>query len=194
MQVEDRPAFHGRRVLVVDADENVRSAAHNLMERYGCVVETAHDGAEAMCMVRGMTDGEYDVIISDIRLPDMTGYEFMLKLQEVMGTPPLVLMTGFGWDPGHSLVKARQAGLQAVLYKPFRLDQLLGAVEQVINAPRPRGASVDQSRNHGSSSCCCWPSWVTPSFGSAWSTGSIPWASGVGSFTFSRWPASSWRE
>ena len=46
-------------------------------------------------------------------------------------------MTGFGWDPGHSLVKARQAGLQAVLYKPFRLDQLLGAVEQIINAPRP---------------------------------------------------------
>ena len=31
-----------------------------------------------------MTDGEYDVVIADIRLPDMTGYEFMLKLQEVM--------------------------------------------------------------------------------------------------------------
>lgn len=134
---EERPEFRGRHILVVDADENVRSAAHNLLERYGCVVETAHDGAEAMYMVRSMIDGEYDVVISDIRLPDMTGYEFMVKLQEVMGWPPLVLMTGFGWDPGHSLVKARQAGLQAVLYKPFRLDQLLGAVEQVINAPRP---------------------------------------------------------
>jgi len=137
MQVEERPELRGRRILVVDADENVRSAAHNLMERYGCVVETAHDGAEAMYMVRAVTDGEYDVVISDIRLPDMTGYEFLLKLQEVMGSPPLVLMTGFGWDPGHSLVKARQAGLQTVLYKPFRLDQLLGAVEQVINTPRP---------------------------------------------------------
>ncbi len=46
-------------------------------------------------------------------------------------------MTGFGWDPGHSIVKARQAGLQAVLYKPFRLDQLLGAIEQIIKSPRP---------------------------------------------------------
>ena len=36
-------------------DESVRSAAHNLLERYGCVVETAHDGAEAMCMVRSMS-------------------------------------------------------------------------------------------------------------------------------------------
>ena len=137
MQVEERPALHGRRLLVVDADENVRSAAHNLLERYGCVVETAHDGAEALYMVRALTDGEYDVVISDIRLPDMTGYEFMLKLQEVMDPAPLVLMTGFGWDPGHSIVKARQAGLQTVLYKPFRLDQLLAAVELVVNTPRP---------------------------------------------------------
>ena len=136
-QADERPVLRGRRILVVDADENVRSAAHNLLERYGCVVETAHDGAEAMYMIRAMTDGEYDVVISDIRLPDMTGYEFLLKLQEVMEAAPLVLMTGFGWDPGHSLVKARQAGLQAVLYKPFRLDQLLGAVEQIIKSPRP---------------------------------------------------------
>ena len=137
MQVEERPLLRGRRILVVDADENVRSAAHNLLERYGCVVETAHDGAEALYMVRALTEGEYDVIISDIRLPDITGYELLLKLQEVMDTAPLVLMTGFGWDPGHSIVKARQAGLQAVLYKPFRLDQLLAAIEQIINSPRP---------------------------------------------------------
>jgi CheY-like chemotaxis protein len=137
MQVEDRPLLRGRRILVVDADENVRSAAHNLLERYGCVVETAHDGAEALYMIRALPDADYDAVIADIRLPDMTGYEFMLKLQEIMETTPLVLMTGFGWDPGHSIVKARQAGLKAVLYKPFRLDQLLSAVELVVTSPHP---------------------------------------------------------
>jgi len=137
VKIEERPALQGRRVLVVDADENVRSAAHALLERYSCIVETAHDGAEAVFMVRALTEGEYDVVIADIRLPDMNGYEFMLKLQELMDPVPLVLMTGFGYDPGHSIVKARQAGLQAVLYKPFRLDQLLSTVEQIIEAPRP---------------------------------------------------------
>ncbi len=137
MQVEERPLLRGRRILVTDADENVRSAAHNLLERYGCVVETAHDGAEALYMVRSLAEGEYDVLIADIRLPDMTGYEFLLKLQELMDFAPLVLMTGFGWDPGHSIVKARQAGVHAILYKPFRLDQLLAAIEQIVNAPRP---------------------------------------------------------
>jgi DNA-binding NtrC family response regulator len=77
-------------------------------------------------------DREYDAIISDIRLPDMSGYDLMVKLQETMEVPPLILMTGFGYDPGHSIVKARQAGLQAELYKPFRLDQLLESVERVI--------------------------------------------------------------
>jgi CheY-like chemotaxis protein/PAS domain-containing protein len=137
VQIEERPALRDRRVLVVDADESVRSAAHALLERYGCDVETAHDGAEAVYMVRALTEGDYDVVIADIRLPDMNGYELMLKLQEILDPVPLVLMTGFGYDPGHSIVKARQAGLQAVLYKPFRLDQLLTTVEQIIESPRP---------------------------------------------------------
>jgi len=141
-QVEDRPLLRSRRVLVVDADENVRSAAHGLLERYGCIVETAPDGSEAVFMVRSLLREEgYDAIIADIRLPDMTGFEFMQKLQELIEQVPLILMTGFGYDPGHSIVKARQAGLQSVLYKPFRLDQLLQNVEQVIGST---GAVVSQ--------------------------------------------------
>ena len=135
---------------MVDADESVRSAAHNLLERYGCVVETAHDGGEAICMVRNMAlEGNYDVIIADIRLPDMTGYELLLKLQEIMDPVPMVLMTGFGYDPGHSIVKARQAGLPlyGVLYKPFRLDQLLDTVERIVT-PRDATASAEMRRSH----------------------------------------------
>jgi two-component system, sensor histidine kinase SagS len=141
-QLEKRPRLRGQRVLVVDADDSVRSAAHNLLERFGCVVETAHNGGEALSMVRNLGDEEgYRCIIADIRLPDMNGYELMLKLQESMGVVPLVLMTGFGYDPGHSIVKARQAGLQLVLYKPFRLDQLLDTVEKVVAMPRPEKVS-----------------------------------------------------
>lgn len=132
-QVEKRPGLKGRRILVVDADEAVRSAAHNLLERYGCVIETAHDGNEAACMVRNVLhDADYDVIIADIRLPDMNGYELLVRLQEILDPVPLVLMTGYGYDPGHSIVKAKQAGIDLVLYKPFRLDQLLETVEKAV--------------------------------------------------------------
>lgn len=143
LQDSERASLRGLTVLVADADESVRSAAHNLLERYGCIIETAHDGGEAIFMARNQSPGQgYDVVIADIRLPDMSGYEFMLKLQTVIEHVPLVLMTGFGYDPGHSIVKARQAGLPAgaVLYKPFRLDQLLDTVEQVV-----RSRAVEQA-------------------------------------------------
>lgn len=136
-QSPGRPILRGKRVLVVDQDDAVRLAAHDLLERFGCMVETAHDGHEALCMVRSCCgDFRYDAIISDIRLPDMSGHGLMIKLQEFMAHPPLILMTGFGWDPGHSIVKARQAGLhpKGILYKPFRLEQLLESVETIITA------------------------------------------------------------
>lgn len=135
VKVDQRPALKNKHVLVVDEDESVRNSAHELLDRYGCFVETAHDGAEAISMMRSV-DGFYDAIISDIRLPDMTGYDLLLKIKEITGqeSPNLILMTGFGYDRGHTIVKARQAGLKqaAVLYKPFRLDQLLQVIETVI--------------------------------------------------------------
>jgi CheY-like chemotaxis protein len=144
-QSGSRALLRGRRILVVDADESVRSAAHNLLERYGCIVETAHDGGEAIYMVRNISlEGNYDVIIVDIRLPDMNGYELLLKLQEIMDPVPLVLMTGFGYDPGHSIVKARQAKLPLYgeLCKPFRLDQLLDTVERIVRAQTEQEAAA----------------------------------------------------
>lgn len=129
-QHERRPGISGKRVLVVDADDQVRSAAHSLLERYGCTVEAARDGAEAISLVRAGCGEAYDVIISDIRLPDMSGYELLLKLRDIIDPVPLVLMTGFGYDPGHSIVKARQAGIELVLYKPFRIDQLLDTIDR----------------------------------------------------------------
>lgn len=135
-QSSQHVSLRGKRILVVDADEQVREDAHQLLERYGCVVETAHKGDEAVLMVRG-SDGSasYDVIISDIKLPDYSGYQLMLRLEKIMDYVPMVLMTGFGYDPGHSIVKARQNGLHAkgVLFKPFRLDQLVDVVKTILD-------------------------------------------------------------
>ena len=131
-QAARRPSLEGRRILVVDSDEQVRAAAHALLERSGCTVETARDGAEAVSMVRAGGAGAYDAIISDIRLPDMSGHQLLLRLQEILNPVPLILMTGFGYDPGHSIVKARQAGIDLVLFKPFLIDQLVDTVEKAV--------------------------------------------------------------
>jgi two-component system, sensor histidine kinase SagS len=129
--------LRGKRILVVDAEIQILRDAHNLLERFGCIVEAAHSGGEALSMFRASRiNAAYDVVISAIKLPDYSGYQLMLRLMEFGEHVPMALMTGFGYDPGHSIVKARQAGLhpKALLYKPFKLAQLLSVAETVIDA------------------------------------------------------------
>ncbi len=133
----------GANLLVVDADETVRRAAHQLLGRHGAIVETARDAHEAIALAR-QTD--YSSALVDIRLPDLDGYETFRRLREVQPGIPIILMTGFGYDPTHSIVKARQEGLQTVLYKPFRVDRLLEAVEQAL---RPSVAESGETGEAG---------------------------------------------
>ncbi len=129
------PSLKGLRVLVADNDDRVRRSAHSLLGRWGCVVETARDAQEAITMARL---GNYDAVLADIRLPDLSGYEVYRRLREVQPRARLVLMTGYGYDPSHSLVKARQEGLRHVLFKPFRVDQLMDA----LASPDPEGGGT----------------------------------------------------
>ncbi len=115
----------GLRVLVVDNDDRIRRSAHALLGRFGCQVETARTGAEAQAMARV---GSYDAILMDIRLPDTGGYDLYRKLREAQPQARMVMMTAFGYDASHAIVKARQDGLRFVLFKPFRTDQLIDAL------------------------------------------------------------------
>ncbi len=126
------PLLIGKRILLADADEAVRQAAHALLERYGCTVEAVASGAEAIAMARV---SPYDVFICDIRLPDMCGYDIFRALREIQPETPVILMSGFGYDPSHSIVRARRLGLTSVLYKPFRVDRLIAAIESVLTKP-----------------------------------------------------------
>ncbi|MCL2347775.1 MAG: response regulator [Planctomycetaceae bacterium] len=127
-----RPLLDQKRILVVDDDESVRRSAHRLLTSYGCIVEAATNGEDAFMMAE---TAKYDVFIGAIKLPDMDGYQFMLKLVDLLGIdpPPYIMMVGFGYDGNHTRVKANQRGLRGVLFKPFRLDQLLNTVEKVLS-------------------------------------------------------------
>ena len=129
----ETPCRLNQRVLVVDNDERVRKSAHSILGRLGCIVETARDGKEAVTLAKL---SRYDTMLADIKLPDLTGYEVYSALRHAQPTAHVILMTGFGYDATHSIVKAKQAGLRYVLYKPFRVDQLLAALQ---NAPPGEG-------------------------------------------------------
>src|SRR5262249_53916837 len=120
-------------------DERVRRSAHAILGRFGCIVETARDGREALTMARL---GTYDAILADIRLSDIPGSEIYRRLRDAQPQAQVILMTSYGYDPGHSIVKARQEGLRFVLFKPFRVDQLLEALEK-----KPEGEETSTKCN-----------------------------------------------
>jgi CheY-like chemotaxis protein len=138
--LEKYPRIHGMRILVADNDERVRRSAHALLGRFGATVETARDAKEALTMARL---SNYDAILTDIRLPDMSGCEIYSGFRKAQPHARVVLMTAYGYDPSHAIVKARQEGLRFVLYKPFRVDQMLDALtkpEPAAAAPQPQHA------------------------------------------------------
>jgi two-component system, sensor histidine kinase SagS len=133
---EKREKLRGKRVLVVDGDESIRTAAHSLLEPHDCVVETAQKGSEAETLFRhGQRDLNYHVVISGVKLPDMSGFDLMMRLQPMVQPVPMILSQEFGWDAGHTVVKCRQAGLHpsGTVIKPFKEKQLLDTLETIID-------------------------------------------------------------
>jgi CheY-like chemotaxis protein/GAF domain-containing protein len=129
-----QPKLRGLRLLVADQDDRVRRSAHSTLGRFGCVVETARSGKEALLMAEM---NPYDAILADIRLPDMTGYDFFHQVRRTRPQAQVVFMNAYGYDASHSVVKARQeGGLLGVLFKPFRVDQLLDVLAKLAPASR----------------------------------------------------------
>src|SRR6185437_1704782 len=101
------------------------------LRKYKAEVTSAGSGAEAIALLEQV---EFDLVISDIKMPDKTGYDVFAAARRRSQTIPVILMTGFGYDPNHSIVRASQEGLQAVLFKPFKVDQLITEVRRALQA------------------------------------------------------------
>ncbi|MFO0816071.1 MAG: response regulator [Gemmatales bacterium] len=110
------------RILVVETDERYRRLAHAMLGKLGCTVETTRTGSEALAQSRTEL---FDMALVDLRLADMTGYDLFCRLRAERPDFSVVLTTDFGYDSTHSIIRARQEGLLGVLYKPFRLDQVI---------------------------------------------------------------------
>ena len=126
-----REILRGKRALVVDDDEGVRQAITTTLERFDCVCTICCDGAEALVAIG---QRELDVVVSDIVMPHHDGYEVFAAAKRRSDRLAVVLVTGFGYDPNHTVVRACGQGCEQVLYKPFTPQQLVAKVADAIRA------------------------------------------------------------
>lgn len=132
------PALIGKRVLIADDEQKIRRIIGAVLRHRGCQVDLCENGEQAIARLENAAPGEgYDLIISDIKMPDRNGYEVFHTARRMCGAVPVILMTGFGYDPHHSIVRASQEGLQAVLFKPFQIERMLDEVRRALAAEAP---------------------------------------------------------
>ena len=124
-----RELLKGKRVLVADDDPGIRQTVGAALERFDCRCTFCADGRSAVSAVQ---DGHVDIVVSDIVMPECDGYQVLAAAKATTPSPPVVLITGYGYDPGHRLVRATDQGVDAVLYKPFSPQQLVGRVTEAI--------------------------------------------------------------
>ena len=118
-----------RRVLVAEADAEMRSLLVAELRRDGYEVLEAGDGAEAAALLarlRGRPDEAPELIVTDICMPTQTGIELLAELRKTEWRAPVILITAFGDSEIHE--RARQFGAVAVFDKPFDLDDLRTAI------------------------------------------------------------------
>ncbi|WP_278254729.1 ATP-binding protein [Paraburkholderia hospita] len=122
----DTSALKGLRVLLVDDSVEGLAGFGALLELEGAQVRPERNGPDALAAAR---EGEFDLILSDVGMPGMSGYELIAELRKLPGMEavPAFALTGFGRQSDAE--QAIRAGFNAHLGKPVSLHALLGAIE-----------------------------------------------------------------
>ncbi len=117
------------RVLVVEDAADTREAARQMLRRLGAMVTVAGDGSEALDALSG---AEVDVVLCDLRMPRMDGYEFLreLYLDPARQHPPVIAVSGFASSADHQ--KTQAAGFEGHINKPFDETILQSEIAAVL--------------------------------------------------------------
>ena len=119
--------FMGKKVLVVDDEEDIRFLIRTLLSKEGYEVEEAGDGVTALEM---LSSGRYDLMVLDIMMPKMDGYEVMREMQQRGMALPVVMLTAKVDDD--SVWEGYKQGATLYITKPFENKMLVDAVNYLI--------------------------------------------------------------
>ena len=118
------------RILLLDDDQSVRSVLRRALEWAGHEVIEAADGRAGL---KHISESPFDLVITDIIMPNVEGIEFILQLRRSAPDLKVIAMSGGGrMAPASYLEMARVGGAAKVLAKPFAIEELLAAVETVL--------------------------------------------------------------
>ena len=123
------------RILVVDDEESIREFLEIMLKKEGYEVTTAEDGARAKEI---LTKKSFDMIISDLQMPNVTGIELLKHVKESYPDTVFMLITAFGTT--ETAVDAMKMGAYDYVTKPFKIDEVR---MNIANALRSQNLEVE---------------------------------------------------
>ena len=122
------------RIMVVEDDYRNMRLLHDLLNVHGYAILQASDGLEAISLAR---DGQPDLILMDIRLPRLSGFDAtrLLKKDDQTKAIPIIAVTAFA-TPGNETM-ARESGCAAYITKPLNVVNLLNTIRSLLSSSSP---------------------------------------------------------
>lgn len=126
-------------LIVDDNQEIVQFITEFISDRFNCVIKSS--GEDAVKYAAECNEHDLDIVITDYKLPDISGLEVLIKVKEIRSTLPVIIMTGYGDED--VAVKVFKHGARDYLKKPFESIQLIKAIDfclslKSIDKDRPR--------------------------------------------------------
>ncbi len=122
--------FRGRCILLVEDNELNREIAVEILNEYGFLVDTAENGAEAVEKVKNSTPGNYDLVLMDVQMPVMNGYEATKQIRALddpaLSGITILAMTANAFDEDRK--KALECGMNGFLSKPIVIEELISTL------------------------------------------------------------------
>ena len=125
--------FRGKRILLVEDNELNSEITVEILNEYGFMVDTAENGAEAVEKVKRSKPGGYDLVLMDVQMPVMNGYEATRQIR-ALNDPALagitiLAMTANAFDDDRK--KALECGMDGFLTKPIVIEELIGTLQKI---------------------------------------------------------------
>jgi DNA-binding NtrC family response regulator len=122
------------RILVVDDEEAVRTTLGEMLQAGGYACTALSEGRDAL---RALRSGGFEVVITDVRLPDMSGLDLLSIIRDKYPSTPVIVVTGFA--SVESTIGAMRRGAFDYIPKPFTRDAVMTAVDLALQAGTVRG-------------------------------------------------------
>ena len=131
---EEKPDFHGKRVLLAEDNEMNQMIAEAILTESGLDVEIANDGTEAVEKMTSMPAGYYDIILMDIQMPNLNGYEATKRIRAMEDKKkagiPIVAVTANVFEEDRQLVI--DAGMNGHLAKPYDIPAIIETLKKLL--------------------------------------------------------------